>query len=468
MQTGVDPAILAPTNIPKPMSAGSRSTIQVFILNHDESTGLRESLLRHGYNVSVANSSLTQERIWQSATPDVVILNSPRSENELHALASALKMTAPFAALVVLSNAVNFIAETLKITAAQPLPSSSDASIVINAIERSFHIQQLRRKQRAEDIRIGRIHTFPFAGQSEAMKILAECSEQAAASDCPISIQGERGTGKGSLARWIHQRSRRAHSAFLELNAIELRGLESPIPAAISSGLRKQTFADILQTAQHGTIFINELEKANLQGQTMLLQILSGKQVRNAVNFSIPVGDLRLIASTATSVARLVHSARFRSDLGCRFSQCVLRIPPLRERINDLPALAGQILCNLAGELAKHDLDLTRGAVRLLQSYSWPGNTRELKCVLERAVLLSGSTLITEKHLIVDSQAQRPYSNDRYLHLRDVERHYIEQVLERERGCVQSAAKVLGIPRSSLYRKLKRFQSERVVMRTAS
>jgi DNA-binding NtrC family response regulator len=168
--------------------------------------------------------------------------------------------------------------------------------------------------------------------------------------------------------------------------------------------------------------------------------------------------DIRLIAATHQDVARLVRENRFRSDLYFRISTIPLTVPSLRDRGEDIPLLARHLLRNLGVDLGRPHLDLSTDAEQALQEYSWPGNIRELRNVLERAVLLGDQNRLDAKHLRFDKQSPGDWwPQNSNLTLRQLERWYIERVLEEEQGRVDQAASRLGIPRSSLYQKIKKF-----------
>ena len=168
-------------------------------------------------------------------------------------------------------------------------------------------------------------------------------------------------------------------------------------------------------------------------------------------------------------MARLVHDRQFRDDLYFRISTIPIAVPPLRERAEDIPMLSAHILSHLAADIGTHEFELTEGASRALQSYSWPGNIRELRNVLERAVLITGNPILTEQDLHFDVQVeQNLVSGGQWRTLEEMERQYIEHVLRKENGRVETAARKLGIPRSSLYHKLKQYKIDRPGLRPVS
>jgi transcriptional regulator with PAS, ATPase and Fis domain len=169
--------------------------------------------------------------------------------------------------------------------------------------------------------------------------------------------------------------------------------------------------------------------------------------------------DVRLIAATHQDLGQFVREKKFRDDLYFRISTIPLSFPPLRERIEDIPTVAQYLLNKVSVDLGRGELILDEDCIRALQAYSWPGNIRELRNVIERAVLLSDQHCITIKDLHFDGHGSvgAPFLDTR-LTLLELEKQHIERVLQEEHGKVEKAAKRLGIPRSSLYQKIKKHQ----------
>jgi DNA-binding NtrC family response regulator len=172
--------------------------------------------------------------------------------------------------------------------------------------------------------------------------------------------------------------------------------------------------------------------------------------------------DIRLIAATHHDLKEAVKEKRFRSDLYFRVSSLPLTVPPLRERGPDIPVLADRLLAGFAADLGRPDVRLSSDAVAALQSYPWPGNIRELRNVLERALLLCDGSVLERRDLRFEmASTTAPSGWDTSLTLREVERLHIERVLQEEDGKVDAAARRLGLPRSTLYQKIKEFGTQR-------
>jgi len=190
------------------------------------------------------------------------------------------------------------------------------------------------------------------------------------------------------------------------------------------------------------------------------LKVLEDKRFRRVGDVRDRQVDVRLIAATHQDIGQLVQEKKFRDDLYFRISTIPLRFPALRERQDDIPILAEYLLEKFAADLGRGDLRFGPDCLAALQSYSWPGNVRELRNVIERAVLLSDQKTIGLKDLHFDGRAGAQTYLSSNLTLIELERQHIERVLHEEKGAVERAAKRLGVPRSSLYQKLKRHRIE--------
>jgi DNA-binding NtrC family response regulator len=330
-------------------------------------------------------------------------------------------------------------------------------------LERSLENQRNRQKQVLDRSRRSREKVDPFLGSSPAIRKLAEMAERVAVADSPVLIQGETGTGKGVLARWMHDNSARAKEPFVDLNC---GGLTRDLLESELFGHEKGAFTGavqmkpgLLEIAHKGTVFLDEIGDVDLNVQPKILKVLEEKQFRRVGDVRDRRVDIRLVAATHRNLGILMRDGLFRSDLFFRISTIPLLIPSLRERAEDISVLSNHLLQRLQTELGVSGVEITPDAMRRLQSYGWPGNIRELRNVLERALLLGNSRVISEKNLHFDEQEWPELKLDSLGRtLEELERDYIQQVLQAEQGRVESAAKRLGVPRSTLYAKLKQYK----------
>jgi DNA-binding NtrC family response regulator len=284
-----------------------------------------------------------------------------------------------------------------------------------------------------------------------------------------VLIQGETGTGKGVAARLIHEASARASSSFVDLNCATLTPefLESEL-----FGHEKGAFTDakdfkrgMLELAHGGSLFLDEIGELAPSVQAKLLKVIEDKRFRRLGGTSPILVDTRIIAASNADLEREARAGRFRSDLFYRLNVMTLVIPPLRQRRDDILPLAHDFLEEFGGAgVPRKELRLTPEAEAALQAYSWPGNIREMRNVMERAALLvRGSTIGVENLpgglLLRGRRAQDAGSSDD-LSLEAVERAHIARILRLCEGSRSQAARLLGIHRSTLLEKIGRYKLE--------
>ncbi|WP_068826940.1 sigma-54 interaction domain-containing protein [Pseudomonas sp. BMS12] len=304
-----------------------------------------------------------------------------------------------------------------------------------------------------------------FIGSSPASLEVKRRARRGATSDSPVLLLGETGTGKELLAHAIHSASPRAHKPFVGVNcaAIPENLLEAEFfgtaPGAFTGADRKGRPGK-LQIAQGGTLFLDEIGDMPLPLQSKLLRVLQEKEFEPVGSNEIRRSDVRLIAATSLDLESAVAEGRFRADLYYRLNVLPIPLPPLRERLDDLPALCEAVLEELPGQ---HDLDAD--ALALLSSHAWPGNIRELRNVLERAALLGDEPLLSAAALRtaigrlsplpkVASAAHSAAVGDFYRARETFERELIRQALAETANNVPEAARRLGLGRSTLYKKM--------------
>jgi DNA-binding NtrC family response regulator len=331
-------------------------------------------------------------------------------------------------------------------------------------IERLLDNQRVRQREHARTTtqeRTGAID--PFIGSSGPITALREQVERVVSTDRPILILGETGTGKSVLASWLHKHGPRAEEAFVDLNCA---GLAREFVETELFGHEKGAFTGavsaktgLLEVAHRGVLFLDEIGDVDIQVQPKLLKVLEEKKFRRLGDVRDRFADVQLIAATHQDLHESIREKRFRSDLYFRISTIPLTIPPLRTRQEDIPPLADFFVARYGHEMGSPGIEIAPQAMKVLQDYAWPGNVRELKNVIERAILLSDRRSLTARDLRFDSEAGgQAQSMPAHMTLEEMERWYIEQVLREENGHVESAAKRLGIPRSSLYSKIKKWR----------
>ena len=298
-----------------------------------------------------------------------------------------------------------------------------------------------------------------FIGESRAMQEILSLAA-AATSDIPVFITGETGTGKGMLARWIHQHGSRSPNECVELNCSGLRGemlsreIFGHVRGAYTSA--DQDRKGLLDIANRGTLFLDEIGDMNTDVQAQFLKVLEDKSYRRLGDVKLLRSDFRLICATHHELDSLVGSGQFRSDLMYRINMMTINIPPLREIKSDLPALVSHLLRTLGSS----DAVISEDIMKMLSGYSWPGNIRELKNVLERALLLTprGAELRqTHFSSLTNSRLHQSAPNRRTV--QEVEEAHIRSVLDETGGDIEKAARSLNISRATLYRRLKQIHA---------
>ena len=427
--------------------------------------GIRDFLEQHGYEIEEAESCQDAQNLFRTSRPDIVIADYMMPDGTALDLLPKLREIDAGIPLLVLTahGSIDLAVRAIKEGAEQFLTKPLELPTLLVILQRLLQKQRNYHKQLASKSRQVRQAIDPFIGTSAAIRALADQARKILSTESPILILGETGTGKGVLARWLHENSPRADEAFVDLNCA---GLTRELLETELFGHEKGAFTSataskqgLFEVAHRGTIFLDEVGDVDLQIQPKLLKVLEEKRFRRLGDVRDRQVDVRLIAATHQDIGQLVREKRFRDDLYFRISTIPLSFPSLRDRIEDIPTLAQYLLDKVSADLGRGELSLDQGCIQALQAYSWPGNIRELRNVIERAVLLSDQKHITLNDLHFDGHLQvgAPFLDSR-LTLVELEKQHIERVLQEEKGRVEKAAKRLGIPRSSLYQKIKKHQ----------
>ena len=309
----------------------------------------------------------------------------------------------------------------------------------------------------------------PFiVGKSKAITQVLKTIQQISSSDTNVLIYGESGTGKELAAKAIHHLSPRSEKRFVAFNcgsftedlmANELFGHEK---GAFTGAVQKKM--GLLQTADGGTVFLDEIGDMPVSMQVKMLRVIQEKELMRVGGVDpLPV-DVRFIAATHRDLQDAVQKGLFRQDLYYRLNVIALRLPPLTERVDDIPLLLNHFLAQKSRAMKKEIDAIQPEAMELLRRYSWPGNVRELENIMERAVALENGPMIRVADLpdyihnvTIETYRHTPSEIPT---LEDQEKRYIQWVLEKNEGNKTKAAKIMGIDRVSLWRKLKRYGIE--------
>lgn len=427
--------------------------------------GIRDFLETKGYEVDEAEDCRQAQEIFRAARPDVAVIDYLLPDGNALDLLPHLKRIDPSVPLVILTGhgTIDLAVRVIKEGAEHFLTKPVDLPTLLVLFQRLLEEQRTRRKQLVQVSRHTREAVDPFLGVSAAIRQLAEQAQRVLLAESPVLIRGETGSGKGVLARWLHDHGPRAEEAFVDVNCA---GLSRELLDSELFGYEKGAFTGaattkpgLLEVAHRGSVFLDEIGDMDVQIQPKLLKVLEEKRFRRLGDIRDRQLDIRLFAATHQDLSRLMREKTFRHDLYFRISTIPLTVPSLRERPEDIPLLARHLLARCAVEIGRKEVSLTLEAERALQAYPWPGNIRELRNVLERAVLLSDRTEISRADLRFDLLGSTGVASyDIRLSLEELEQRHIARVLEEEQGHVERAAHRLGIPRSTLYQKLKKLQ----------
>ncbi|MCX6553536.1 MAG: sigma-54 dependent transcriptional regulator [Candidatus Aminicenantes bacterium] len=324
-----------------------------------------------------------------------------------------------------------------------------------------FETENLRRRQ--QQLSADMDHPFhDFVGASAGMQQIFQTIAKVAATDANVLIIGENGTGKELVARALHRQSARANEIFL---AVDMGGISETLFESELFGHVKGSFTDArsdrigrIELASGGTLFLDEVGNLPLGLQAKLLRVLETRQIiRLGSNTPIQV-DIRLICATNMPIAELVNRKQFRQDLLYRVNTVEIHLPPLRERYDDLKPLAEHFTKQACRKYQKAAKTISEAALKKMVTYHWPGNIRELKHALERAVILSDAPVLQPSDFSfshkLESAEELAFKD---LNLEQAEAILVRRALSKYQGNISQAAKELGLTRAALYRRLEKY-----------
>ncbi|MBU4350295.1 sigma-54-dependent Fis family transcriptional regulator [bacterium] len=305
-------------------------------------------------------------------------------------------------------------------------------------------------------------------GNNEKIKRAVNLAKVASISSCKILIQGESGTGKEIFAQAIHNNSNRREKPFIAINCAaiprdlvesELFGYEEGAFTGAKRGGKPGKF----ELAESGTLFLDEIESMPLESQPKLLRVIESNQLMRIGGNKIITTDVRIISSTNQDLLLAIKKGNFREDLLYRINTVTVDIAPLRERKDDIPILVKYICDKIGRRVNKNNIEIDKKVLEVLCEYNWPGNIRELENALESAIILSKNNKITmdainENIKYFKANNPNPRDNNKAGPLIDLEKEAILKTLEDAKDNISKASKTLGIDRSTLYRKIKKYK----------
>jgi len=436
-----------------------------------------ERLQRDGYEVVSAESGEEALDVLAAQAPDLMLLDVrlPGIDG-LTTLQRALSVQPELAVLMMSAHStVDIAVEAMKHGAIDFLVKPFPFQVLDAAVSRALTTVRTRRQIQAltQERRGGAEALAAIVGRSPAVEQVRGMATRLAGSDATtVLIEGESGAGKEVVARAVHFGSARADRPFLQVNCAALPEhlLESEL-----FGHERGSFTDahamkrgLFESAEGGTVMLDEIGDLHPGGQAKLLRLLENKTFRRVGGVTELRADVRVLAATNVNLEERVGEGRFRADLFFRLNVVRIRVPPLREHVEDVPALAAHFIARFNQEMKRHVKGLNAAALEQLQAYRWPGNVRELRNVIERAFILhAAADEIRPEHLPAEvrgAAAAAPRRADKPvaavppdgLVLEDVERKLIQEALERASGNQSKAARLLGISRDTLRYRLKK------------
>jgi two-component system, NtrC family, response regulator AtoC len=449
---------------------------RIVIAEDDEDLAfvLREALIRNQYEVEIAPTAGALLDRLRAGAYDLVLLDVKLPDMDgLDALPKCRELAPETPIIVMTAHGTRQIAMEAITRGAydfftKPLKMAEFQVVVARALDRR------RLQQQVKVLRAGQPTGFEeIIGQCEPLKRVLDMAQRAAPTDLTILIQGESGTGKEVLAQAIHRLSLRKDGPLIPVNAAAIPEglLESELfgheRGAFTGAIRARPGR--FELADGGTLFLDEIGDMPLSMQVKILRALQERKIERVGGVKSIGVDVRIVAATHQNLEKMVADGRFRQDLFYRLQGVTLRLPPLRERVDDLPTLVGYLLERAAQRLWRTAATVTPEAMRCLWTYQWPGNVRELQHTLEAAMVLSDGVIMPE-HLPVavqSSGAPSPLAVDPIMKLaggslddmlEESERRMILDSLGKAGGVQARAAKILGISERSLWYRVKKLK----------
>ncbi len=451
---------------PAPSPADSRPPR---ILVVDDERSMRELLAivlrREGYEVLLAENGRAAIAMLEREPVDLLISDIKMPDlSGVDVLRAAKKIDRDILGIMITAFASTDTAvEAMRLGACDYISKPFDVDLLKMKVREKIENRQLKQENLLLKRTLGLSHQFAnIIGRSEGMLAVFKMVETVARTNSTILLTGESGTGKGLVAQAVHFNSLRREKPMVALNcgAMPEALLESELFGHMRGAF---TSADsnkkgLLEVAEKGTIFLDEIGEMSAVMQVKLLRVLQERRFRRVGGLEELTADIRVIAATNQDLTRLIAEGRFREDLFYRINVIPISLPPLRERREDIPLLADHFLAKYAEQMDKAVTGISRDALDLLVQYDWPGNIRELENVLERAVALEATpTVLTDSlpgNIRGDrgrGSAQPPAEGlpeagfDLEAHVKEIERGYIAEALKRAGGVQVKAAELLGM-----------------------
>jgi DNA-binding NtrC family response regulator len=428
-------------------------------------------LRKRGHRVAEADGATAAAKALAEEVFDLVVTDLRMPDGDGLDVLRTAKAHAPGTEVILLTAYAEWKSakEAIRLGALDYFEKGQDPDELNHRIDKALAGRALRRENENLRAQLRERYGLPgLVAQSPAMQDVLDLVERVAPTDATLLIQGESGTGKEVIAKAVHHASARATRPFVAVNcgAVPETLLESELFGYVRGAFTGATVNKIglFEEATGGTLFLDEIAEMPPALQVKLLRVLQSGEVRRLGATQTATIDVRVVAATHGDLAAMISQGTFREDLFYRLNVIQISLPPLRDRREDIPALAEHFLARSAGKLGR-ELRLSAEAVERLLRYPWPGNVRELENAIERAAILArGATVDATDlppHVAAGVQLGPSPTLPRQITLAEMERIHILQTLERFGRNHSGAAEALGIGRTTLWRKLKEYGIER-------
>lgn len=457
--------------------------------DHDILAALKLLLTCEGYEVTITSHAEQAITLFKKHYFDCVLLDlnfqrDTTSGQEGLALIGALKALEPTIPLIVMTGwaSIDIAVSAMQKGASDFIEKPWENERVISIIETQLKLakqlhQSKKLNQENKLLKADSGLLVPLIAHSAAMKKVQFQAEQIAQSDIPVLITGENGTGKSLLAEFIHNVSGRNNHSMINVNmgAISENLFESEMFGHVKGAFTdaKDLRIGRFELADKGSLFLDEIGNIPQSQQRKLLRVLESQEFERVGDSKTQSSDVRIISATNANISQMIADGSFRQDLYYRLNSIEIKLPPLRERHDDIVPLAENFLAKFSAKYQKGDaMNFSSSAISALKQYQWPGNIRELSHMIERGVILSSESQISAELLAITLETASSsdvhinqglinvagVSEDQLLSLEAIEQKIIRQRIQHFQGNMQETAKSLGLSRSAFYRRIDKYQ----------
>lgn len=444
------------------------------ILIVDDEKSVRESLekvlSKAGYVTRTASSGNEALKILGKRNTDLILSDLKMPDGDGFELLRAVKKHHPDVEVILLTGygTIEKAVEAMKEGAYDFITKPVKKAVILSTVERAIERQNLTQENRYLKAQLGKGHDYAeIIGKSQALKDVLNMVDRVAPLVSTVLITGASGTGKELIARAIHRKGPRAHKRFVPINcaAIPENLIESELFGHVKGSFTGATRdkSGLFKVADGGTIFLDEIVSVPLNLQVKLLRAIEQKEIMPVGSTTPQIVDVRIIAATNKNLANEVEQGNFREDLYYRLNVVGINIPPLKERIEDIPELTQFFIKRYNAQLNKQVQGVDKRVMQLFMEYEWKGNVRELENAIERAMILCDADTLTLEHFPhIFSKMDNGQGLDADLRssVKRFEQDMIRRTLEMVEHDKNKAAKMLGLSLSSLYRKIAELDIE--------